>query len=287
MTRVELVFISGTSEQTQGGGQMDLGLRGRTYLIIGATDGMGLATAQAIAAEGGDLAIVARGKERVDAVVERLAREHGVRVTGYAADPGKPDTIDAVVDQVAAAHGRLDGLAVLAGPVLAYGDVLALADQDWDAHLQNHLMLTVRCCRAAIPRMIDGGGGSVVTIGAYSVRHQKPAMVSYTAAKAAIVSVTKNIAKAYGPSGIRANCICPGMIDTAAVSADRDALVERYGVPKEEALYRYAEDSWGMSLALRRVGRPGEVGALAAMLMSDRIGYLTGATINIDGGTDF
>jgi NAD(P)-dependent dehydrogenase (short-subunit alcohol dehydrogenase family) len=248
---------------------------------------MGLATAEAIAAEGGDIAIVARGKERVDAVVERLAAEHGVRVSGYAADPSKPDTIDGVVEQVVAAHGRLDGLAVLAGPVLAYGDVLALTDENWDDHLQNHLMLTVRCCRAAIPKMIDGGGGSVVTVGAYSVRHQKPAMVSYTAAKAAIVSVTKNIAKSYGPSGIRANCICPGMIDTAAIPVDRDELSAQYGLPPSEALYRYAEDSWGMTLALRRVGQPGEVGALAAMLMSDRIGYVTGATINIDGGTDF
>src|SRR4051794_25218463 len=160
---------------------MDLGLRGRTYLVVGATDGMGLATAEAIAAEGGDVAIVARGRDRVDAVVERLGAEHGVRVSGYAADPSRPDTIDSVVEQVVAGHGRLDGLAVLAGPVLAHGDVLALTDQNWDDHLQNHLMLTVRCCRAAIPPMIEGGGGAVVTVGAYSVRHQKAAMVSYTA----------------------------------------------------------------------------------------------------------
>jgi NAD(P)-dependent dehydrogenase (short-subunit alcohol dehydrogenase family) len=135
--------------------------------------------------------------------------------------------------------------------------------------------------------MVERGAGSVVTIGAYSVHAQKPSMVSYTAAKSAIVSVTKNIAKTYGPSGVRANCICPGMIDTAAVSADREALVAKYGVPKEEALYRYAEDNYGMKLALQRVGRPSEVGALTAMLMSDRVGYVTGATINIDGGTDF
>jgi NAD(P)-dependent dehydrogenase (short-subunit alcohol dehydrogenase family) len=77
------------------------------------------------------------------------------------------------------------------------------------------------------------------------------------------------------------------MIDTASVPADRDALTREYGLPPSEALYRYAEEKWGMTLALRRVGQPAEVGTLAAMLMSDRIGYLTGATINIDGGTDF
>lgn len=266
---------------------MDLGLRGRTYLLVGATDGMGLAAAEAIGAEGGDLAIVARGEDRLADVTKRLAAEHGVRVTGHAADPSRPEGIDDVLPAVLDGHGWLDGLGVFAGPVVAHGDLLALGDADWDAHLQHHLMLTVRCCRAAIPPMIEHGGGAIVTVGAYSVRAQKAPMVSYTAAKAAIVSVTKNIAKAYGPHRIRANCICPGMIDTAAVTADRDELAQRYGLPKEEALYRYAEDNWGMKLALGRVGRPAEVGALAAMLMSDRIGYVTGATINIDGGTDF
>jgi len=176
---------------------------------------------------------------------------------------------------------------VLAGPAEPYGDVLALRDADWDYYIQNHLMLTVRCCRTALPHLIETGGGSIVTCGAYSIRQQKPAVVALTAAKSAIVSVTKNTSKTYGPQGIRANCICPGMIDTASVPADREALKTEYGLPPSEALYRYAEEKWGMTLALRRAGQPTEVGALATMLMSERIGYVTGATINIDGGTDF
>ncbi|HEY1972421.1 MAG TPA: SDR family oxidoreductase [Pseudonocardia sp.] len=266
---------------------MDLGLKGKVYLVVGASDGMGLATADAIAAEGGELALVARGKERLQGVAADLSTKHGVPVSAHPADPSTPEGIDSVVEQVLAEQGRLDGLAVLAGPAEPYGDVLALKDADWDYYIQKHLMLTVRCCRAALPHMIEAGRGSIVTCGAYSVRQQKPAVVALTAAKSAIVSVTKNISKTYGPSGIRANCICPGMIDTASVPADREALKAEYGLPPSEALYRYAEEKWGMTLALRRVGQPAEVGALAAMLMSDRIGYVTGATINIDGGTDF
>jgi NAD(P)-dependent dehydrogenase (short-subunit alcohol dehydrogenase family) len=178
---------------------------------------MGLATAEAIAAEGGGLALVARGKERLAEVAAGLAQRHGVQVTAHPADPSTPEGIDGVVEQVVAEHGRLDGLAVLAGPTQAYGDVLALADTDWDFYIQNHLMLTVRCCRAALPPMIAAGTGSIVTCGAYSIRQQKPSVVHLTAVKSAIVSVTKNISKTYGPSGIRANCICPGMIDTASV----------------------------------------------------------------------
>jgi NAD(P)-dependent dehydrogenase (short-subunit alcohol dehydrogenase family) len=266
---------------------MDLGLAGKVYLVVGASDGMGLATAEAIAAEGGELALIARGEQRLRAVATALADRHQIRVTAHVADPSGPTGIDGVVERVLAEHGRLDGLAVLAGPTQAYGDVLDLTDADWDFYLQNHLMLTVRCCRAALPAMIAAGAGSIVTCGAYSIRQQKPSVVHLTAVKSAIVSVTKNISKTYGPAGVRANCICPGMIDTASVPADRDALVAEYGLPPSEALYRYAEEKWGMTLALRRVGQPAEVGALAAMLMSDRIGYVTGATINIDGGTDF
>lgn len=266
---------------------MDLGLRGRTYVVVGGTAGMGLATADAIAAEGGDLVVVARGKERLDGVVADLASRHGVRVTGHAADPSEEGAIDAVVDAAVAEHSGIDGMAVLAASADSYGDLLNLSDSAWDDYLQTHFMLMVRSTRAAIPKMIERGGGSIVTIGAYSVRAQKPATVALTAAKTAIVSVTKNISKTYGPQGIRANCICPGMIDTDAVPADRDALVKQYGGTPSEALYAYAEGVWGMKLALGRVGQPSEVGALAAMLMSDRIGYVTGATINIDGGTDF
>jgi 3-oxoacyl-[acyl-carrier protein] reductase len=266
---------------------MDLGLANKTYLVVGGTDGMGLATAHALGTEGAGLAIVARRKERLDSVIGQLRERHSVPVTGYAADAGGPAGIDGVVEQVILEHGRLDGLAVLAGPTQAYGDVLALTDADWDFYVQNHLMLTVRSCRAAIPHFISSGGGAIVTAGAYSIHVQKPSVVHLTAVKSAIVSVTKNIAKTYGPQGIRANCVCPGMIDTASVPADRDQLVAEYGLPSSEALYRYAEEKWGMTVALRRVGQPDEVGALVAMLMSDRIGYVTGATINIDGGTDF
>jgi 3-oxoacyl-[acyl-carrier protein] reductase len=105
--------------------------------------------------------------------------------------------------------------------------------------------------------------------------------------KAAVASVTKNIAKTYGDRGVRANCVCPGMIDTPLLSVDRAALAAEYGTDEQSALSRYALDAWGMKVSLGRVGRAAEVGELVAFLLSDRAGYLTGATVNIDGGTDF
>lgn len=265
---------------------MDLGLAGRTYVVVGGTRGMGLAAAQTIAEEGGNLALLARDADRLATVVKDLQNRHGVEVSGHPADASDTGAVCAALTTAIDRHGGVDGMAVVAGPMREYGDLASLTDEAWDFYYQSHLMVTVRSCRALIPHLVERGGGAIVTTGAYSVRAQKPAVVHLTAMKSAIVSVTKNIAKTYGPAGIRANCVCPGMIDTDLVPVDRGDLAARYG-SDSNALYRYAEAEWGMKLALGRVGQPAEVGALMAMLLSDRIGYVTGATVNIDGGTDF
>jgi 3-oxoacyl-[acyl-carrier protein] reductase len=265
---------------------MDLGLAGRTYVVVGGTRGMGLAAAEIIAQERGNLALLARDPDQLATVVKDLQNRHGVEVTGHAADASGTDAVEAALAAALDRHGRIDGMAVVAGPMREYGDLASLSDDAWDFYYQNHLMITVRSCRALMPHLVERGSGAIVTTGAYSVRAQKPSVVHLTAMKTAIVSVTKNIAKTYGPAGVRANCVCPGMIDTDLVPVDRADLAARYGTD-DNALYRYAEAEWGMKLALGRVGRPAEVGALTAMLLSDRIGYVTGATVNIDGGTDF
>jgi 3-oxoacyl-[acyl-carrier protein] reductase len=266
---------------------MDLGVQGKRFIVIGGSKGMGRAAAEVLAADGANLVLVARGPSDLAAAAAEIAAAHGVDVATEVASTEDAESSHAVTRAIEA-HGPVAGLAVLAGPMDApYGELHTLDDEAWHYFYEHQVMLTVRACRAVIPHLIEAGGGTIVTTAAYSIHAQKPSLVHYTAMKSAIASVTKNIAKTYGDRRIRANCICPGMIDTPLLNVDHAALAREYDTDEQSALNAYALNVWGMKVALARVGRATEVGELVAFLLSDRAAYLTGATINIDGGTDF
>jgi 3-oxoacyl-[acyl-carrier protein] reductase len=148
-------------------------------------------------------------------------------------------------------------------------------------------MGTVRSVRAVLPELVLGGGGTVVTTAAYSIHAYHPARLPYVALKSGVAAFTKTIAKEFGPKGVRANCICPGAIETESLATLRHQLASARGVPEEGLLEQVMVGEWHMNVALGRPGKPEEVGDLFAFLLSPRAGYLTGALINIDGGTDF
>jgi 3-oxoacyl-[acyl-carrier protein] reductase len=157
----------------------------------------------------------------------------------------------------------------------------------WADAVQDILMGTVRTVRAAIPQLVAGGGGTVVTTAAYGMRAYHADRLPYVTLKSGLAAFTKTIAMAYGRSGVRANCVCPGAIETDSLAAFRQLLAKERGVPPEGLLERVMADEWHMDVALGRPGTPQEVGELFAFLLSPRAGYLTGALINIDGGTHF
>src|SRR5690606_19181032 len=131
------------------------------------------------------------------------------------------------------------------------------------------------------------GGGAIVTTSAYSIRAPKPHQAPYGALKAGVATLTKALAKAHGPDGVRVNCVCPGATETDVLAAMRVAVARDRGWPEEEALERVMAEEWGMKVALGRAGTAAEVGDTIAFLLSARSGYTTGAVLNIDGGTDF
>jgi NAD(P)-dependent dehydrogenase (short-subunit alcohol dehydrogenase family) len=162
-----------------------------------------------------------------------------------------------------------------------------MSDADWTSAFEDVLMGTVRSCQAILPHLIDRGSGSIVTTAAYSVRAPDRAAVPYSTLKAAVAVFTKGLARTYGAQGIQANCICPGAVETETLHEMRGQLAKEKGIPYEEAIERVMIEDWGLDTSMRRPGQPHEIGELVAFLLSQRAGYLTGALVNIDGGTNF
>lgn len=269
---------------------MDLGVAGRNFVLVGGTTGMGFATAQQLAENGANVALLARDGNRARDRAEQLSADHGVRAVGIAVDASAPgDGVDRAIDHAAASLGPLRGLAVTAGPMNQQGPFLEHGDDSWDWYYQLILMATVRSCRAAIPHLQRNGGGTIVTTAAYSVRAPKILIPPYNALKAAVLTLSKILAKTHGSDGIRVNTVCPGLFDTEVNDFIRAQRAAEYDVPLEDAIYTHlaSNPDWNMRVALRRGGRPAEAGELIAFLLGERAAFMTGAAINIDGGTDF
>lgn len=269
---------------------MDLGLKHRNFVLVGGTTGMGFGAAEQLAADGANVALLARDGQRASQKAEQLGAEYGVRAVGIRVDAAAPgDGVERAVERAATELGPLRGLAVTAGPMNQQGRFLEHTDASWDWYYQTILMATVRSCRAVIPHLQHNGGGAVVTTAAYSVRAPKVLIPPYTALKASVLTLSKILAKTHGPGNIRVNTVCPGLFDTEVNDHIRERRAEQYGVPAEDAIYTHlaSNPDWNMRVALERGGRPREAGELIAFLLGDRSAYMTGAAINIDGGTDF
>ncbi len=268
---------------------MDLGVRDEGYLIVGGTAGMGFEAARALAADGARVAVCGRDRERAQRAADAIGAEHAAQVVPIVGDVSKgAEEAERVVAEATTALGDLAGMAITTGTSgLAHSTLEDATDAVWAEAVEDVLMSIVRTVKAVLPQLVGRGSGTIVTTSAYSIHAPHANRMPYVALKGAIAVFTKNVAKTYGRAGVRANCVCPGAIETAGLAALRTQIATERGIPEEGVLERVMVDEWHMDVALGRPGRPEEVGELFAFLLSPRAGYLTGATINIDGGTDF
>lgn len=180
---------------------MDLGVRDRGYLIFGGTAGIGRAAAEVLAADGARVAIVGRRRERAEPAAAEIAAGTGSQVLALTGDLTVAGEADRLVAEAVGALGGLRGVAVTTGLGMHGQRTLTDAsDEDWRATFDDVLLATVAACRAAVPVLVDGGGGSIVTTAAYSVRSPKPHQVPYGALKAGVATMSKALAKAHGPT---------------------------------------------------------------------------------------
>jgi NAD(P)-dependent dehydrogenase (short-subunit alcohol dehydrogenase family) len=259
---------------------MDLQMTGKGYVVVGGTAGMGLAAAQALVAEGAAVVVVGRDEARAKDAAAQLS-ESGALAHGLVFDASKPGQAVAAVDEAAAILGRLDGIAITMGTA---GMMPVDSDDDaWDTAFHDVLLATTRSVQAALPHLAINGG-AIVTTSAYSSRAPHEPRLPYASLKAAVATFTRGIARTHGHSGIRANSVAPGAVETDALHAVRGYVAESKGYPYEEALERALVEDFGFDAALGRPGQPSEIGALIAFLLSDIAAFVTGQTIFADGG---
>jgi 3-oxoacyl-[acyl-carrier protein] reductase len=266
---------------------VDLGLAGATAVVTGGTKGMGLAIALTLAAEGARVAVMARNRGPLDETVEMLRAAGAPDAVGMSVDVGDADSIDAAFDAIRARWGQLNSLVHTVGPADGYFETMT--DEDWDDAFTLGTMSGVRCIRAALPLLRAAEWGRVVTFAAHSIQRQNPRIVAYTASKAALSSITKNLSKSLAVDGILVNCVCPGTIVTASFTeALRDVLAaDGLNADDPVDVMTWIDNNFHQPCDLGRAGLPEEVASITTYLVSRRNGYVTGATVNVDGGSDF
>lgn len=269
---------------------MDLGLAGRVALVGAASRGLGLASARALVAEGASVVICAREPLRLDDAADELRAQaaqrvsagqssgQGAQVATVALDISAPDAATRLVGAARERFGRLDILVNNAGGPPP-GSFARVGDADWERAFQLTLMSMVRLTREALPLLRASGQGRVINIVSTSVRQPIDDLILSNALRSAVVGMAKTLSREVGRANITVNNVLPGIILTDRQREVRGAQAAQRGVSFEQAI---AEA--GQAVPLGRIGQPEEVGALVAFLASARAAYITGASIQVDGG---
>lgn len=266
---------------------MDMGLGGARTVVTGGSKGMGLAIAESLASEGASVAIMARGRRALDMAAARVRAAGAPEVLPISVDMSDADSIAAGFAEVGDAWDDLNVLVHTVGP--AAGPFEELDDDDWHAAFDLGTMSAVRCVRVALPMLRAAEWARIVTLSAHSIQRQSARLVAYTATKAALSSFTKNLSKSLGPEGILVNCVCPGTIVTASFTEILKDVLAADGLNSADPddVMTWVERTYGHPCDLGRAGLPEEIASATTYLASRRNGYVTGATVNVDGGSDF
>ena len=266
---------------------MNLGFQGASAAVTGGTKGMGRSIALTLAGEGAQVAVLARQESELDETVEALRAAGAPDAMGLVADVTRAEQVTAGFAAIHAHWGSLNVLVNTVGP--GAGKFEDLGDDDWDAVFEIGLMSAVRCVRAALPLLRAADWARIVNISAHSIQRQSPLLVAYTAAKAALASVSKNLAKSLAPEGILVNTVSPGSIVTASFSEGLRPMFAAEDLDPTDPVdvMTWIDRHFHQPADLGRAGLPEEIAVVVTFLASRVNGYVTGANVNVDGGSDF
>jgi NAD(P)-dependent dehydrogenase (short-subunit alcohol dehydrogenase family) len=257
---------------------VDLGLSGRTYLVTGASNGVGLATAALLLADGANVGVCARDLDRLRAAVGGLPAAAGARVLCHGCDVLDAEAVARFVTEVAGECGGIDGVVNNAGRSLMR-PVFETTEPEWAEQLQLKLFSVLNTVRAALPWLRKSPVASVVNVNAILARQPEARLAATGAARAALLNLSTALAAELAPDGVRVNSVCLGLIDTGQWR-------RRYEAAGTEQSYEAwtAELAADRGIALGRIGSAEEVAFPIVGLLSPRSSYVTGASLDIGGG---
>ena len=239
---------------------------GKTALVTGGSRGIGAAIAAALAAEGAHVLVAARGLQGSEDVAGRI-RQAGGSAEALALDISRDDQVQEVLTGAVKAHGTIPLLVNNAG-ITRDNLLLRMKKEEWDDVVGTNLTGIYRVCRALVPAMVRARYGRIVNITSVSGRIGNPGQVNYAAAKAGIEGFTRSLARELAGRNVTVNCVAPGFIDTemtrVLTEAQRSTLLEQ--VP------------------MHRLGTPADVAAAVGFLLGEGAAYITGITLDVNGG---
>ncbi|NEQ79967.1 MAG: SDR family oxidoreductase [Moorea sp. SIO2I5] len=257
---------------------MDLGLKDRVALVCASSQGLGKAIAKSLAQEGASVAICSRNQKRLEETRQTLEAETNAKIISVVADLSLKQDIEKLLETVEANLGSIEILVNNTGNPPA-GRLAQLSDSDWDRAYQLVLMSAIRLTKGVIPSMMEGGWGRVINIATSAVEQPRGDLLISTTFRAGLAAFSRAIAAELAEHNVLIHTVCPGVIGTGAMLN----LAENMAAAGEITV-QAAKDRLTFGVPMGRMGEPEEIAALVTCLASDRLNYMTGQTITIDGG---
>lgn len=257
---------------------MNLGLTDKIAVVGASSKGLGRAIAFGLAQEGAKVTLCARNKDVLDATAEEIRNQTSTDVLAVPTDVSKPEQVETLIATVLSHFGGIDILVNNAGGPRA-GRFNDLSAEDYQDAVQLNLMSTINLCRAVVPTMQERGGGRIINLTSVSVKQPVDGLMLSNMARTGVIGFAKTLATELAPDKILVNNVCPGIIYTDRIQQLATVRAEEAGITFDEALANMTAN-----IPIGRIGEPDEFAALVVFLASEQASYITGTTIQVDGG---